>query len=345
MKIIIASAIIPFFSGSRTLIEGWLEQKLRECGHQVEFARIPFSFNFKELLPQIMALRLYHLENECERLVCTGIPSYLIPHPNKYIWFLNHYCEMSDLWNTEINDIQEDSEKLAVREYIMRSDDATIPEARKIYTNSNIISGKLMDFNSIRSTLLYPPVLKPEQFYCDSYGDYIFYLSRICSLKRQLLTVQAMRYTKTNVKLLLVGKSDDPVYMETIYKYIREHSLDNKVIILNDWITEEQKTEYFAKCLGALYIPYEKYFFGFPSLEAYYSKKPVITCTDSGGTEELIIDGKAGFIVNPDPQLLAECFDNLYMDKQNAEKMGSNGFKRIEELGITWDNVIRNFTQ
>jgi len=345
MKIIIASATVPFSSESRILFEEWLEQKLRECGHQVELARIPFSFNYKELLPQITALRLYHLENECERLVCTGIPSYLIPHPNKYVWFLNHYCEMSDLWNTELNNIQEDSERLAIREYIMRSDDATLPEAKKIYTNSNIMSKRIIDFNNIKSIPLYPPIIKPEQFYCDSYGDYIFYLSRICPSKRQLLAVQAMEYTKTDVKLLIIGKPDDPAYMETINKYIKDHSLEEKVIILSEWITEEQKTEYFAKCLGALYIPYEKSFFGFPLLEAHYSRKPVITCTDSGGTGELINDGKNGFILNPETQVLAKCFDNLYINKQNAERMGVNGLKRIEELDITWENVIGKLTK
>jgi glycosyltransferase involved in cell wall biosynthesis len=344
MKIIIASAIIPFSHGSKTLIEGWLEQKLREYGHQVEFAAIPFSFNYKELLPQITALRLYHLENECERLVCVGIPSYLISHPNKYVWFLNHYCEMTNLWNTEFN-IQKDSQMSSVKEYIIRADGATLPEARKIYAISNIMSKKLTDFNNIKSTLLYPPVLKPEQFYCDSYTDFIFYLSRICSAKRQLLAVQAMEYTKTDVKLLLAGKPDDPVYMETIYKFIKEHSLEKKVTILNEWITEKQKTEYFSKCLGALYIPYGKIFFGFPSLEAHYSMKPVITCTDSGGVCELIIDRKNGFILKPEPQLLAESFDKFYMDKKSAEKIGANGFKRIEELNINWENIVRKFTK
>jgi glycosyltransferase involved in cell wall biosynthesis len=345
MKIIIASAIIPFSSGYKSLTEKWFEQRLREYGHQVEFAGIPFSFNYKELISQITALRLYHLENECERLICTGVPSYLIPHPSKYIWFLNHYCEILDLWDTEPSNTQKDSERLAVREYIMRADDAILPEAKKIYTNSQIMSKRLMDFSSIKSKPLYPPVLKPEQFFCDSYGDYIFYLSRICSSRRQLLAVQAMEYTKTSVKLLLVGKPDDPAYMETIFKYIRDHSLEKKVVILNEFLTEEQKTDYFAKCLAALYIPCEKYFFGFPALEAYYSRKPVVTCTDSGGTDELIIDGENGLQINPDPKMIAESFDKFYTDRQITEKMGSNGFKRIKELDITWDNVVRKFTQ
>jgi len=345
MKIIITSAIVPFNYGSRTLIEEWLVQKLCEYGHQVEIARIPFSFNYKELLPQITALRLYHLENDCERLICTGIPSYIIPHPNKYVWFLNHYCEMFDLWNTDLNIIQEDSGWLAIREYIMRSDNATLPQAKKIYTNSNIMSERLMNLNNLKSTTLYPSVLRPEQFYCDSYGDYIFYLSRICSSKRQLLAVQAMEYTKTSVKLLLIGKPDDPAYMETINKYIKDHSLDKKVIIINEWITEKQKTEYFAKCLGALYIPYKKCFFGFPLLEAYYSRKPVITCTDSFGTGELVINKKNGLIISPDPKVIAKKFDKFYIDKQNVEMMGANGLNRIGKLQITWDNVVRELTK
>jgi glycosyltransferase involved in cell wall biosynthesis len=345
MKIIIASTIVPLIEGGGTFIVDWLEQKLREYGHQVDVVKIPFTSYYKEMLPQMTALRLYHLENECDRLICIRMPSYLIPHPDKYLWFIHHYREVYDIWNTELDFLPKDSETLAIREFIMRADGIAFSEAKKIFTNSKIVSKRLMDFNGVGSEPLYPPILNPKQFYCDHYGEYIYYTSRICNPKRHLLAVQAMEHTKTDVKLLITGKPDNPVYLETIYKYISDHSLEEKINIVNNWITEEQKAEYFAKCLVALYIPYDEDSYGYPSLEAHHSRKAVITCTDSGGTDELIINGKNGLIVEPNPQMLAESFDRLYTDKQAAEKMGAYGFDRIDELGITWDNVIRSFTQ
>lgn len=345
MKIIIASTIVPFVIGGGELIVDWLELKLKEYGHQVDVVKIPFSPNYQEVLTQTTALRLYHLENACDRLICIRSPSYVIPHPNKYLWFVHHYREIYDLWNTEFDSLPKNSETFAIREYIMRSDEKAFSEANKIYTNSKIVSKRLLDFNRIESKPLYPPILSPLQFYCDSYGDYIYYSSRIHKIKRQLLAVQAMRYTKTNVKLLVTGLADSQEYVAKLHKYIHSHSLEKKVTILNEWIPEEQKAKYFAKCLAAIYVPYDEDSYGYPSLEAHHSQKAVITCQDSGGTRELINDGENGWLVQADPKIIAEYFDRLYMDRKLAEDMGNKGFKRITELDITWDNVIRSFTQ
>jgi glycosyltransferase involved in cell wall biosynthesis len=345
MKIIIASTIVPFIEGGGTFIVDWLEQKLREYGHQVDVVKIPFSSNYLEMLSQMTALRLYHLEDACDRLICIRMPSYLIPHPDKYLWFIHHYREVYDLWNTELGISDQFTDAISIREYIMRADSAAFSEAKKIYTNSKIVSKRLMDFNGVNSETLYPPILRPEQFFCDEYGDFIYYTSRICRPKRQFLAVQAMQYTKTKVKLLITGKPDEPVYLEKIYKYIRNHSLQKKVTILDEWITEQQKAEYFAKCLAALYIPYDEDSYGYPSLEAHHSRKAVITCNDSGGTDELIVDGKNGRILEPDPQIIADSFDKLYIDRRIAKEMGDCGYNRISELGITWDNVIGSFTR
>jgi len=346
MKIIIASTIVPFIEGGASLMVNWLEQKLLEYGHNVDVVNIPFSSDYRKILSQITALRLYHFEDACDRLICIRMPSYFIKHPNKYLWFIHHYREVYDLWNTELGYSPQYVDAASIREYIIRADTIAFSEAKKIYTNSKNVSKRLINYNNIDSEPLFPPVLKPEQFFCDSYGDYIYYSSRICYPKRQLLAVQAMKYTKSDVKLLITGKPDTPTgYIDEIKKYIQSNFLRNKVTILDKWITEDQKVEYFAKCLAALYIPYDEDSYGYASLEAHHSKKAVITCTDSGGTEELILNGKNGLILEPDPKILAESFDKLYIDRQLAEKMGNYGFNRVTELGITWDNVIKSFTK
>ena len=345
MKIIIASTIVPFIEGGGTFIVDWLEQKLREYGHQVDVVKIPFSSYYIDLLSQIMALRLYHLEDACDRLICIRMPSYLLKHPEKYLWFIHHYREMYDLWDSEKAYLPKNSETKAIREYLIRADNIAFSESKQIYTNSLIVSRRLKDFNNITSEPLYPPILNPKQFFCNKYGDFIYYSSRINQIKRQLLAVEAMKYTKTDVKLLISGKSESPQYIEEIFNYIKKHSLKNKIKVLDAWITEEQKATFFSECLAALYIPYDEDSYGYPSLEAHHSRKAVITCTDSGGTDELIIHNKNGWLVEPEPDKLAEYFDQLYLNKQLAERMGVDGAERIVELGITWDNVIGKFTQ
>jgi glycosyltransferase involved in cell wall biosynthesis len=66
----------------------------------------------------------------------------------------------------------------------------------------------------------------------------------------------------------------------------------------------------------------------------------VITCTDSGGTLELIQDRSNGRIVDPEPERLAQAMDELYEDRALAERLGRAGNQTLEDLGITWDNVV-----
>lgn len=343
MKIIIASTIVPFISGGGTFIVDWLEQKLNEYGHQADVVKIPFIHDYHTVMSQMLALRMYHLEDVCDRLIAIRTPSYLLKHPDKYLWFIHHYREMYDLWGTEYEQFPRNEETLAIREYVKRADDLAFKESRKIYTNSQVVSDRLKLYNNIVAQPVYPPVLKPEQFYCQEYGDYIYYTSRICGHKRQWLAVEAMKYVKSDVKLVISGKTESPLEAKRINSIIAENHLEKKVTIVDSWISEEQKAKYFANCLAAIYIPFDEDSYGYPSLEAHHSQKAVISCTDSGGTDELIVNGENGFLVNPDPKKLAEIFDRLYEDKKLAEKMGVNGLKRIQDLDITWDNVIRRF--
>ncbi len=343
LKIIIGTTIVPHIYGGGTQICEWLELKLNEYGHQAEMIGFPFDSHHAIFMEQMLAMRLYHLEDAAERLICVRMPSYLLRHNQKYLWFIHHYREAYDLWNTEYS-VPHTNEGRAVREFVMRADTVAFAEAKQIYTNSKVISKRLLDFNGIEAQPVYPPILKPEQFYCDSYGDYIYYPSRICGHKRQHLAVEAMKYTKTDVKLLITGVIESPLYGDKIADFITSNSLQGKVTVKNEWISEEQKAEYLAKCLAVAYIPFDEDSYGYPSLEAHHSAKAVISCTDSGGTDELIVDGENGFLTDSDPVKLAAVFDRLYEDKKLAEKMGRAGIKRISDLDITWDNVIRRFT-
>jgi glycosyltransferase involved in cell wall biosynthesis len=66
----------------------------------------------------------------------------------------------------------------------------------------------------------------------------------------------------------------------------------------------------------------------------------VITCTDSGGTAELVEDGVTGRVVPPEPRALAAAIDDLIRDKQRAAKLGEAGFNRLAGLRLAWDHVV-----
>src|SRR5690606_18058190 len=132
--------------------------------------------------------------------------------------------------------------------------------------------------------------------------------------KRQELLIEAMAHTTTGVKLRLCGVPSNPGYGDALRARIAELGVEGKVIFEDAWINEEEKAAKLSTALAAAYIPKDEDSYGYPSLEAAHSQKAVITCTDSGGTLELIEDGRNGLLCAPDARALAAAMDRLYAD-------------------------------
>ena len=343
MKIIIATTINPFVTGGATYIVDWLEQTLQERGHTVETFRFPFSDDPSDILEQLVALRLTDLSEYGDRLITIRTPSHLLRHPRKVVWFIHHYRGAYDLWGTPYQTLPNTPEGDRCRCAIMSADNVGLGEASKIFCNSRTVQRRLQKFNSINAEVLYPPLIGPERYYCADYGDFFLYVSRLTHHKRQWLAIESLRYTTTPVKLLIAGPPDPNCqpYVDELRQLIHKYTLDNRVTLLAKWVPEEEKVEIFSRCLGVLYFPFDEDSYGYPSLEAYAARKPVVSTSDAGGTAELIKNDYNGKVIPADPQLIAEVMDKLYTNRSSAQRLGENGSKRIHELGITWDRVIR----
>ena len=341
MKVILATTIVPFIKGGGTMIVDMLAMKLREYGHEVADIRIPFHSYYLDMPEQMLAIRLLDVTRHGDRLICVRTPSYLLRHPHKVLWFIHHHRPAYDLWDTVYGMSHAPMGRI-FREYFIRADELAFRESERIFTNSKEMSRRLREYNGIDSKVLYPPLLTPENFSCKSYGDYIFYPSRICPAKRQGMAAEAMRYTRTPVKLVIAGKYDTEECCSDLAQNLR--GLKDKVILIDRWISEKEKFELFANSLAVCYIPMLEDSYGYVSLEAAYSRKTVISCLDSGGTNELLKHGANGFLTESNPKALAECFDELYDNKQKAQNMGDSLLDRVKELKIDWDTVIGGLT-
>ena len=72
--------------------------------------------------------------------------------------------------------------------------------------------------------------------------------------------------------------------------------------------------------------------------EAFLARKPVVTCTDSGGPNEFVVDGENGFVCEPDPESLAGAINTLAGNRGRAAALGDAGHAVASR--ITWDGVI-----
>jgi glycosyltransferase involved in cell wall biosynthesis len=341
MKIAVVNNGVPFLYGGAEFLADSLRDKFIEHGHQATVIRVPFKWAPPgSILEHMLACRLLRLEN-VDRVVALKFPAYYIPHPNKVLWLLHQFRQAYDLWETPYNCIPKTSEGLRIREAITQADKQYLPEAKAIYTNNQVVSDRLKKYTGLESSVLFPPLMDAQLFFCRDYQDYIFYPSRINRSKRQHLAIESMKYTKTQVKLVVAGSPDNEEELRFVEGIIEKNNLGGKVKLISTFISQQEKADWFAGALGNIYIPYDEDSYGYVTLEAYHSKKAVISCTDSGGTKDVVFDDETGYMVAPDPRAIAEAMDKLYQDKAHAQALGEAGWERLETMGITWDNVMR----
>jgi glycosyltransferase involved in cell wall biosynthesis len=334
---------VPFINGGARFIVEWLEEKLREHGHQVERFYLPFVDNPDDMLGQILAFRMLRLDN-CDRLICFRPPAHVIEHDDKVLWFIHHIRAFYDLWDTPHRHLPDDADTRALRGEVMAIDNRTLREARAVYTNSQVVADRLERYNGVKAAPLYPPIFRPERFTPGDYGEEIVMISRVEPHKRQELAILAMKHVRTGVKLRLLGRASSPEHAVTIRGMIRDNGLAERVIFDDAWVSEDDKARYLTGCLATAYLPKDEDSYGYPSLEAGHSEKAVITTADSGGVLELVQDCVNGFVVEPEPKALAARFDALFRDRLSARRMGKANLERMGELKIGWDHVIERLT-
>ncbi len=321
-----------------------LAKQFSSRGHQVDLVYIPLTSYWRDLPAQTLAIRNLDLSaaagSPIDRLITIRYPSYALPHPNKVAWFIHHHRGAYDLWGTRFQDIPNTPEGLEFRQALIQSDTKYLREARKIFTNSKTVAGRLEEFNAINADgILYPPHPNPDLFYNGESGNYFLYASRLTPIKRQNVAIEAMRYVKSNFKLLLIGAPDLDSYKDELENMVAKWELHDKVRLLG-WIPEGEKATLTANCYAAIYIPYNEDSYGYSTLEAFHSKKPVITFQDSGGTNEIIRHGFNGFVCDSSAEALAASMDKLWVDKNQIYELGNNAFKTLDLHNIHWDHVI-----
>jgi glycosyltransferase involved in cell wall biosynthesis len=291
----------------------------------------------------MLACRLIRIPN-VDRVVAMKFPAFYVPHEDKFVWLLHQFRQVYDLWGTPLQELPDSSVGREIHDTIWRGDNFCLAEAKKVFTNSAVTSGRLKRFNGLDSEVLLPPLPNDKQFACTEYGDYIFAPGRINEAKRQRLLVESMEHCTSGVKLVVAGMPGGQGYADAIKAIIRDRGLQDRVRFIERFITEDEKVEWFSRALACAYIPYDEDSYGYVTLESFLSRKPVITCEDSGGIHEVVRDQVTGRIVANEPEALAEAMDALYLDKVKARSMGEAGYDLAQTMNISWDRVVRVLT-
>jgi len=103
-------------------------------------------------------------------------------------------------------------------------------------------------------------------------------------------------------------------------------------------IGEETMLGHLARCRAVAFTPLAEDY-GFVTVEAFASRKAVITCADSGGPTELVKDDETGVVCEPTPASVAIAIARLTDDRRLAERLGANAAARA--AAMSWDAAVQ----
>ncbi len=333
--------MVPFVAGGAEACATGLQQALLAHGHAVEIVAIPFKwYPPDEIVRQMLIWELLDLTEAngktIDKVIALKFPAYLLKHPNKVVWLVHQHRQAYDLWGTQYGDL-EGPEGSRVREIITRADNRALREPSEVFTISRNVSERLLKYNLIPSTPLYPPVVQRERFFCGDSGDYIFCPSRLDALKRQDLLIEAMSLVKSDARCVIAGQGG---HERELRNLIDRLGLAGKITIATS-ASDDEIANYYANSLAVFFGPFQEDF-GFVTVEALYSRKPVITLTDSGGPLEFIQDGLNGMVVPPNAAAIAQAIDILFNDRPRARAMGERSYQIADELRMNWPTIVKS---
>jgi glycosyltransferase involved in cell wall biosynthesis len=155
------------------------------------------------------------------------------------------------------------------------------------------------------------------------------------TLKRQELLVRAMAICRAPVAAIIAGEGGTRLQLQQL---IAELKLERRVRLIGR-IDDAAMRVWYANALGVFFGPLDEDY-GFVTLEAMLSSKPVITCTDSGGPLDFVLDRETGLVVQPDSASVADAIEFLHADRRRAKEIGAAGLARYQSLEISWYNVL-----
>jgi glycosyltransferase involved in cell wall biosynthesis len=340
LRVLVVTSDVPLVSGGHRLIAEELARALNRESHSAEVVKTP-SNRFGRQFAAYLANWLTDVgktgENEpVDRVISLRYPSYAVRHPRHVCWLNHRMREYYDLWPDWKRRL---SRKGLVKESLRRSlihraDRYFLTKnVTKLYAQSKTVAAGLREFGDISSEVLYPP--PPERSYrTDSYEPFVFTASRLHRLKRIDLLVQSMAKVKSKeLRAVVAGTGEEE---ESLKRLASELGVAHRVDFVGR-VGEEELLSYYARCRGVFFAPFMEDY-GFVTMEAFRSKKPVLTCMDSGGPAEIVSVGRSGFVLLPEPFQIARQLDVWAENPDLAARMGAMG--EADDRPVTWSACV-----
>ncbi|HOF42811.1 MAG TPA: glycosyltransferase family 4 protein [Candidatus Moranbacteria bacterium] len=166
-------------------------------------------------------------------------------------------------------------------------------------------------------------------------------VSRITPRKGIRFLIQAFKVLSarySNIRMLIVGDGNEKPSLEQLTLGL---GLEDKVVFTGA-VPHKDVLQYYHKA-NVFVLPSLNEGMSNTMLEALACGLPLIA-TDTGGTKEILADGRNGFIVRMrDSNDLAEKLEKLVLDPSLVERMGQESLRIAKEL--SWESVAKGYVE
>ncbi len=338
--IAVCAAQIPFFKGGAEAHVNGLIRELAKRQYEVDLINIPYKWYPRDqLLKSLEVWRLLDLSEangkKIDLIITTKFPSYFAEHPNKVLWLFHQYRHLYDLWDTPYSDFDSSEETdRRLRDQLVELDTEVLKTYKRIYTNAKNTAARLKKYNGIDSIPLYHPPHLAGRYYCAEDKGCILSVGRLDRLKRVDFLVRSLRFMDRRIKCRIAGTGPE---LENLKKLARASGVADRVEFLG-FVPDDDLPELYAHATAVYFAPWDEDY-GYVTLEAFLSQKPVITAFDSGGPLEFVEDGRNGVVIqSTDEKELAAKSEELFFNKDRCRSYGRAGYEKVKD--ISWDTVI-----
>jgi glycosyltransferase involved in cell wall biosynthesis len=318
--------------GAEALYAG-LERGLRAAGHHVDriemvldestFDRILESY----VLCNDLDLRRY------DAVISTKAPTYMVRHPRHISYLVHTVRVFYDMFAAEYGEgtPEQQHQRRVIHAFdrhglqpgrVLRHFAIGHTPYRRLRRADPFWEG--VPFEAVHL----PPAL--EGFREPRRGRHLLLPGRLHRWKRIDLVIEAFKQVRTDVSLKIAGTGEDEDRLR------RAAASDPRIHFLG-YVDDARLLDLYADAIAVPFVPIGEDY-GLVTVEAFRSKKPVITCVDSGEPAEIVRDSVSGFVVPPTANAIAAKLDLLIGQPELAAAMGERGHRAISH--ITWGGVV-----
>jgi glycosyltransferase involved in cell wall biosynthesis len=339
-RLAIVTSSPPLVEGGHLVIARSLETAAREAGHDARVVVTPECQFGRQVSSYVETWRTdvdAATGQRIDQVISLRFPSYAIRHPIHVCWLNHTMREYYDQWPRFSESLSNRGRaKERVKRLVVRTVDRWLltHNVTRVIAQSRTVQHRLADDFGIGSAVVLPP--PPQRAYrCEKYGDFMLAVSRLTPLKRLDLFIRALAQPAAEgVRAVIAGDGDQRMALGEL---VLKLGLSSRVTFLGR-VPEEVLLDHLAKCRAVCFPPVAEDY-GFVTVEAFASRKSVLTCSDSGGAAELVEDGKTGLVCDPTPEALAVAIARVMANSAFAERMGTAAADWVATL--TWSETVK----